>query len=232
MPPLPVEQIASDDRPHAARPGGGQPTRSTRSATRRLRTASPPSASIRGGCRGRVAHAWTAPRPCARWCRSRTGSTAPRRSASRARGDRRRRRRDRRGDGLGRAPRRRRCGGRGRPGGGGRSRPPERPDVVVKVIVESAAADRRASSLRACAGGGRVSGADFAKTVNRAGRRLPPSRRLPPCGGRCPTRVAIKASGGIRTAAAARAMLEAGAARIGTSSALAIVGELEAHAVA
>src|SRR5436190_1753637 len=47
-----------------------------------------------------------------------------------------------------------------------------------------------------------------------------------------PERVAIKASGGIRTAAAASAMLEAGAVRIGTSSGVAILGELEAHAVA
>jgi deoxyribose-phosphate aldolase len=47
-----------------------------------------------------------------------------------------------------------------------------------------------------------------------------------------PGRVAIKASGGIRTAAAAAAMLEAGATRLGTSSAVAILDELEANALA
>src|SRR5437763_1468883 len=47
-----------------------------------------------------------------------------------------------------------------------------------------------------------------------------------------PDRVAIKASGGIRTADQARAMLEAGATRLGTSSALSILKELTADAVA
>jgi deoxyribose-phosphate aldolase len=42
----------------------------------------------------------------------------------------------------------------------------------------------------------------------------------------CSPRVKIKASGGIRTLAQARAMVEAGADRLGTSAGVAIVGEL------
>src|SRR6476646_9387479 len=83
------------------------------------------------------------------------------------------------------------------------------------------------------AGGAAVdaSGADFAKTgTGTAGpctiEAVAAMRRA------LPQRVAIKASGGIRTAAVASAMLEAGAVRIGTSSGVAIIGELEAHAVA
>jgi deoxyribose-phosphate aldolase len=105
----------------------------------------------------------------------------------------------------------------------------ERPDAVVKVIVESA--QLTAGELgRACAAVA-ASGADLAKTgTGTAGactvEAVAAMRRA------LPERVAIKASGGIRTAAAASAMLEAGAVRIGTSSGVAILGELEAHAVA
>jgi deoxyribose-phosphate aldolase len=105
----------------------------------------------------------------------------------------------------------------------------ERPDVVVKAIVESAQLD--ADELgRACAAVA-ASGVDFAKTCTGVAGpctvdAVAAMRRA------LPSRVAIKASGGIRTAAAARAMLAAGATRIGTSSGLSIVGELEAHAVA
>jgi deoxyribose-phosphate aldolase len=42
-------------------------------------------------------------------------------------------------------------------------------------------------------------------------------------------RAGVKASGGVRSAASAQAMLEAGASRIGTSSGVAIVQELGAH---
>jgi deoxyribose-phosphate aldolase len=47
-----------------------------------------------------------------------------------------------------------------------------------------------------------------------------------------PPSVAVKASGGIRTAARAFDMLDAGATRIGTSNALSIIAELETHALA
>jgi deoxyribose-phosphate aldolase len=47
-----------------------------------------------------------------------------------------------------------------------------------------------------------------------------------------PGAVGVKAAGGIRTLAAAQALLAAGATRLGTSSGVAIIDELEAHAVA
>jgi deoxyribose-phosphate aldolase len=46
-----------------------------------------------------------------------------------------------------------------------------------------------------------------------------------------PPSVAVKASGGIRTADAALDMLDAGATRLGTSNALSILAELETHAL-
>lgn len=105
----------------------------------------------------------------------------------------------------------------------------ERSDVIVKAIIESAqlsdAQIRVACRLVA------ASGADFAKTsTGTAGGATVEAvsliRSLLPAG------VAVKASGGIRTAAAARAMLDAGAERLGTSSGVSIMTELGAHAVA
>jgi deoxyribose-phosphate aldolase len=104
----------------------------------------------------------------------------------------------------------------------------ERSDVVVKAIIESARLSdaQIAAACRLAA----ASGADFAKTatgtaggatvevVSLMRSLLPPS-------------VAVKASGGIRTAVAARAMLDAGAERLGTSSGVSIMTELGAHAV-
>lgn len=105
----------------------------------------------------------------------------------------------------------------------------ERPDVVVKAIVESAALTGP-QLLRACAAVASA-GADFAKTST--GLAGPATVEVVAAMRRAlPDRVDVKASGGIRDAAAARAMLEAGAGRIGTSSACTIVAELEAHAVA
>ena len=95
---------------------------------------------------------------------------------------------------------------------------------VLKVILETAAltTDQIILGCR-CAAEGE---ADFVKT----------STGFHPSGGatvehvrllhRYASPLLVKASGGIRTAAAARAMLEAGAARLGTSSGPAIMGEL------
>jgi deoxyribose-phosphate aldolase len=47
-----------------------------------------------------------------------------------------------------------------------------------------------------------------------------------------PDTVRVKASGGIRTASDAAALLEAGADRIGTTAAIAILEELGANALA
>ena len=98
------------------------------------------------------------------------------------------------------------------------------PPGVLKVILETAALSEEQIVLacRACAEGE----ADFVKT----------STGLHPAGGatvkavrllvRCASPLRVKASGGIRTAAQAVAMLEAGASRIGTSSGPAIIEEL------
>jgi deoxyribose-phosphate aldolase len=105
-----------------------------------------------------------------------------------------------------------------------------RRDVVVKVIVESAAifAQSReperavAAACRAI----RESGCDFVKTstgFHPAGGATVQAVRLMKqhAGG-----LLVKASGGVRDLAAARAMLDAGADRLGTSAGVAIVAEL------
>jgi deoxyribose-phosphate aldolase len=105
----------------------------------------------------------------------------------------------------------------------------EDPAAVVKLIVETTMLD--AVSLRTAARVVAESGAAFAKTSTgmhggaTAGHVSELRSALPPG-------VRIKASGGIRTAAQAAAMLGAGADRLGTSAALAILEELSVHAVA
>lgn len=99
-----------------------------------------------------------------------------------------------------------------------------RPPVLLKVIIESAALTAEQKVL-ACRAAEQV-GADFVKT----------STGLHPAGGatvedirlmrETSSRYKIKASGGIRTAQQAIAMIEAGAERIGTSAGIAIVEEL------
>lgn len=105
------------------------------------------------------------------------------------------------------------------------------PRIVVKVIVESAVivAGNRGAEEAAIADACRAvreSGADFIKT----------STGYHPAGGASVDVVGwmkkfaeglkVKASGGIRDLAAARAMLEAGADRLGLSAGVAILGEL------
>jgi deoxyribose-phosphate aldolase len=105
----------------------------------------------------------------------------------------------------------------------------ERGDVVVKAIIESARLGDEQIVL-AC-GLVAASGADFAKTsTGHAGGATVAAVSLMRAS--LPASVAVKASGGIRTAACALDMLDAGATRIGTSNALAIVAELETHALA
>lgn len=105
----------------------------------------------------------------------------------------------------------------------------ERSDVVVKAIIESAQLSdgQIAAACRLVA----AAGADFAKTsTGTAGGATVAAVSL--MRSALPAGVAVKASGGIRTAAAARAMLDAGAERLGTSSGVSIMTELGAHAVA
>jgi len=96
------------------------------------------------------------------------------------------------------------------------------PDVVLKVIIESAALDD--DQIVAVCQAAERAGADFVKT----------STGFHPAGGASEHAVAlmratvgdrlgVKASGGIRTREAAEAMIRAGASRLGLSSTRAIV---------
>lgn len=100
------------------------------------------------------------------------------------------------------------------------------PDVVLKVIVESALWS--APVLGGVCVAAVDAGADFVKT----------STGFHPCGGATPDAVAtmreavgsrarIKASGGLRTLAACRAVLDVGADRLGLSSTGDVLAELE-----
>jgi deoxyribose-phosphate aldolase len=105
----------------------------------------------------------------------------------------------------------------------------ERGDVVVKAIIESAQLSDDEIVL-AC-GLVAAAGADFAKTsTGHAGGAT--VRAVSLMRASLPPSVAVKASGGIRTAGCALDMLDAGATRIGTSNALSIIAELETHALA
>ncbi len=99
---------------------------------------------------------------------------------------------------------------------------------ILKVILETAAltGEQIIFGCRCCAEGE----ADFVKTstgFHRAGGATLEHVRLLY---RCASPILVKAAGGIRTAATARAMLEAGAARLGTSSGVAIVEKLRREA--
>ena len=100
------------------------------------------------------------------------------------------------------------------------------PDAVLKVIIESAAlTDQQIVSVCRAA---EIAGADFVKT----------STGFHPAGGASVHavelmartvggRLGVKASGGIRTGAAARAMLEAGATRLGLSGTATVLDTLD-----
>ena len=102
-----------------------------------------------------------------------------------------------------------------------------RPDVVIKVIVESAylltlPEDRREPAIAAACRAVRESGCDFIKTSTgfhpAGGATLEAVRLMRRYG----DGIRIKASGGIRDLPSALAMLEAGADRLGLSSSVAI----------
>ena len=111
---------------------------------------------------------------------------------------------------------------------------PARRDIVVKVIVESAALlsilgdDKGEQAIEIACKAVRESGSDFIKT----------STGFHPAGGASVKAVSlmkkygdkllIKASGGIRDLATARAMLDAGADRLGMSASVAVLKELAA----
>jgi deoxyribose-phosphate aldolase len=106
-----------------------------------------------------------------------------------------------------------------------------RKDVIIKVIVESAAlvklnADRAEETIAIACRAVRESGCDFIKT----------STGFHPAGGasvevvswmrKHSAEILVKASGGIRDLATARAMLDAGADRLGVSAGVSILKEL------
>jgi deoxyribose-phosphate aldolase len=100
------------------------------------------------------------------------------------------------------------------------------PGALLKVIIESAALTDR--QIVAVCRAAEIAGADFVKT----------STGFHPAGGATPHAVAlmaqtvggrlgVKASGGIRTGAAARAMLDAGATRLGLSGTATVLDTLD-----
>ncbi|MDP9121331.1 MAG: deoxyribose-phosphate aldolase, partial [Acidobacteriota bacterium] len=98
----------------------------------------------------------------------------------------------------------------------------ERAGLVLKVIVEAALLrddeKRRAASLVVSAGADYVkTSTGFAVTGATVGDVTLLARVAA-------GRIGVKASGGIRDAATARAMISAGASRLGTSAGVAIVG--------
>lgn len=99
------------------------------------------------------------------------------------------------------------------------------PDVVLKVIVESALWSPPV--LRAVCEAAVVAGADFVKTSTgfhpAGGATVDAVAALRAAVG---TRAQVKASGGVRTLADCRAMLDAGADRLGMSATVAVLSEL------
>lgn len=107
-----------------------------------------------------------------------------------------------------------------------------RRDVVVKVIVESAAllkggGTKGEQSIATACQAVRESGCDFIKTSTgfhpAGGASLDAVKLMKKYG----QGLLVKASGGIRDAATARAMIDAGADRLGLSASVAIVNELD-----
>lgn len=104
-----------------------------------------------------------------------------------------------------------------------------RPDALVKVILETAALTNEQIALGCrCAASG---GADFVKTStgfhSGGGATLATVALMRSHASELPNRapLRVKASGGIRDLLTARAMIAAGAERLGTSSGVAIVEE-------
>ena len=100
--------------------------------------------------------------------------------------------------------------------------------LLVKIIVETCYLDtaQRLTALRLC----ESAGADFIKTSTGFGSAGARAEHLREWAAARTGRIALKASGGIRTLAAARTLLAAGATRLGTSNAGAILAELRGAA--
>lgn len=99
--------------------------------------------------------------------------------------------------------------------------------VILKVILETcllSLEEKILASEIAC-----TAGADFLKTSTGFSTSGATAADVALLRGVAGTRCGVKASGGIRTLADARAMLEAGASRIGASASVAIVQALESR---
>jgi deoxyribose-phosphate aldolase len=93
-------------------------------------------------------------------------------------------------------------------------------NVIIKVILETGALTREEKLIAARAAA--EAGADFVKTSTGMGAGGATSDDVRLLRATVPPHVRVKASGGIRTLAQARALLEAGAARLGTSAGVTI----------
>lgn len=101
---------------------------------------------------------------------------------------------------------------------------------LVKVIVETCYldADQRLTALRLC----EDAGAEFIKTSTGFGAAGAKVEHIAAWAAARRGKIHLKASGGIKTLADARAMIEAGATRLGTSNAAAILAEFTGAAPA
>lgn len=107
----------------------------------------------------------------------------------------------------------------------GRAANDARGDVLVKVIIEAPLMDDKLKRLSCVIVDG--VGADFAKTCTGAGTHAT-VHDVELMRDALPEAVGVKAAGGVRTLEAVQAMIGAGAARVGTSSAVSVMAELEA----
>jgi deoxyribose-phosphate aldolase len=105
----------------------------------------------------------------------------------------------------------------------GRAANDARGDVLVKVIIEAPLLDDKLKRLACMIVDG--AGADFAKTCTGAGTQAT-IHDVELMRDALPEAVGVKAAGGVRTLEAVQAMIGAGAARVGTSSAVSVMAEL------
>jgi deoxyribose-phosphate aldolase len=107
----------------------------------------------------------------------------------------------------------------------GRAANDARGDILVKVIIEAPLLNDKVKRL-AC----KIvddAGADFAKTCTGHGTQAT-VHDVELLRDALPERVGVQACGGVRTLGSVQAMIGAGAARVGTSSAVAVMAELAA----
>jgi deoxyribose-phosphate aldolase len=107
----------------------------------------------------------------------------------------------------------------------GRAANDARGDVLIKVVIEAPLMSDKLKRL-ACVIVASI-GADFAKTCTGAGTQAT-THDVELMRDALPEAVGVKAEGGVRTLEAVQAMIGAGAARVGTSSAVSVMAELTA----